>query len=160
MIRKHKTYSRPKRPFEKERILAEAVTKEEFGLKNKKEIWKAEARVKELRNKAKNLISDPEADQKAFFERLNKMGLKVNSIGEVLSLDKKDYLNRRIQTILVQKKLAPTIKAARQLIAHKKVIVGDKIVDSPSYIVNVNVEDKIKIKEKKVKPKKIEEVKE
>ena len=34
MKRKHKIYSRPKRPFDKVRIDEEAKIKEEFGLKN------------------------------------------------------------------------------------------------------------------------------
>ena len=42
MKRKHKLYSRPKRPFDKQRIDEEAKIKEEFGLKNKKEIWLSE----------------------------------------------------------------------------------------------------------------------
>ena len=37
MKRKHKTYSRPKRPFDKLRIEEEAKIKKEFGLKNKSE---------------------------------------------------------------------------------------------------------------------------
>ena len=45
MKRKHKTYSKPKRPFDKARIDEEAEIKKEFGLKNKKEIWKADAKI-------------------------------------------------------------------------------------------------------------------
>ena len=41
MKRKHKTYSKPKRPFDKMRIEEEAGIMKEFGLKNKREIWKA-----------------------------------------------------------------------------------------------------------------------
>ena len=43
MKRKHKIYSKPKRPFDKARIEEEGGIVEEFGLKNKREIWKAEA---------------------------------------------------------------------------------------------------------------------
>ena len=57
MKRKHKQYSKPKRPFDKVRIDEEAKIKEEFGLKNKKEIWRAEARIKSIREKAKGLIA-------------------------------------------------------------------------------------------------------
>jgi len=57
MKRKHKKYSKPKRPFDKERIDEESGIKKEFGLKNKKEIWRAEARIKSIREKAKKLIS-------------------------------------------------------------------------------------------------------
>jgi small subunit ribosomal protein S4 len=151
MKRKHKTYSRPKRPFEKERILEENEIRNEFGLKNKREIWKAEARIKELRNKAKSLISGSEKDQKLFFDKIRKMGLKAESIGDVLALDKRDYLKRRLQTVLVDKKFATTPKAARQLITHRKVSVDGKLVDSPSYIVEVDLENKIKVKDKKIK---------
>lgn len=154
MKRQHKTYSKPKRPFEKARIEEEAEIKKEFGLKNKKEIWKADARVKEIREKAKNLISSDEKDKNAFFERIKKIGFNVSSISDVLSLDKKDYLGRRLQTILVKKKIARTPKGARQLITHKKVIVGEKLVSSPSYIVPISLENKISLKPSKEKNKK------
>ena len=150
MKRKHKTYSRPKRPFDKVRIDEEAKIKKKFGLKNKKEIWMAEAKIKTIREKAKKLISASPEEQLALFNRLKKIGLQVNSIADILSLDKKDYLKRRLQTILVNKKLATTSRSARQLITHKKVLVGGNIVNSPSYIVPVELENKISLKTKKV----------
>ena len=57
MKRKHKTYSKPKRPFDKIRIDEEAEITKEFGLKNKKEIWMADAKISSIREKAKKLIS-------------------------------------------------------------------------------------------------------
>ena len=146
MKRKHKRYSKPKRPFDKERIEEEAIIKKEFGLKNKKEIWKAEARIKSIREKAKKLISAGSEEQKALFDRLKKIGLNINSIADVLSLDKKDYLNRRLQTLVLKKRLAKTQRNARQLITHRKILVGEKVVDSPSYIVPIEVENKILLK--------------
>ena len=146
MKRKHTSYSRPKRPFDKERIDEEAGIKKEFGLKNKKEIWKAEAKVKSMREKAKKLISAKPEEQKALFVRLKKIGLDVNSIADVLSLDKKDYLNRRLQTVAVKKKIAKTQKNARQLITHRKILVGEKVVSSPSFIVPIDLEEKVSLK--------------
>ncbi len=146
MKRKHTRYSRPKRPFDKERIDEEAGIKKEFGLKNKKEIWRAEAKIKSMREKAKKLISADSEEQKALFTRLKKIGLDVNSIADVLSLDKKDYLNRRLQTIVVKKKIAKTQKSARQLITHKKILVGEKVVSSPSYIVPIDLEKRVILK--------------
>ena len=163
MKRKHKIYSRPKRPFDKERIDEEAGIKKEFGLKNKKEIWKAEAKIKSFREKAKKLISADESKQKLLFTSLKKIGLNVNSIADVLALEKKDYLERRLQTVVFRKKLAPTPKTARQLVTHKKVLVNEKIVNIPSYVVPVELEKKIKLKNKKIKKnpeKKIEKVEE
>ncbi len=151
MKRKHKKYSKPKRPFDKERIDEEAQITKEFGLKNKKEIWKAESEIKAIREKAKKLISASPKEQKALFERLKKIGLNVNSIADILSLDKKDYLRRRFQTILVKKKLAPSPKSARQLIVHKKALINKNVVNSPSYIVPLELEDKISLKIKKSK---------
>ena len=151
MKRKHKTYSKPKRPFNKERIEEEAQIKKEFGLKNKKEIWKADAKIKLIRVKAKKLISAKLEEQQALFDRLKKIGLNVNTIADVLSLDKKDYLNRRLQTIVVKKKLATTSKSARQLITHRKVLVDGKVLNSPSYIVPIGLENKISLKTKKKK---------
>ncbi|VVB83519.1 30S ribosomal protein S4 [uncultured archaeon] len=154
MKRKHKTYSRPKRPFDKARIDEEAKIKEEFGLKNKREIWKADAKIKLIREKAKKLISASEDEKNAFFERLKKIGLNVNTIGDVLSLDKKDYLRRRLQTVLVQKGMATTQKSARQLITHKKVLISGNSINAPSFIVPVELENKISIKANKIKTKK------
>ncbi len=152
MKRKHKKYSKPKRPFDKERIDEEAKIKEEFGLKNKKEIRRAESEIKGIREKAKKLISASHEEQKALFERLKKIGLNVNSIADVLSLDKKDYLKRRFQTILVKKRLALSPKSARQLIVHKKVLINNNVVNSPSYIVPLDFEDKISLKANKTTP--------
>lgn len=157
MKRKHKLYSRPKRPYDKARIDEEGEIKKEFGLKNKKEIWKAEAKIKEMREKAKRLISADESERKILFNQLNKIGLKVNSIADILGLDKKDYLKRRLQTIVKEKKLTSTIKLARQMIIHKKVLVDGETINKPSYIVPVDLENKITIKPKKSKIKKVEE---
>jgi len=153
MKRKHKQYSKPKRPFDKQRIDQEAKVKKDFGLKNKKEIWRAESQIKSIREKAKNLIPASGEKQNALFERLKKIGLKTNSISDVLSLEKEDYLGRRLQTIVYRKKLSSTIKGARQLIVHKKIKVGNKVVDSPSYIVPLELEEKIIVKPQKIKQK-------
>jgi small subunit ribosomal protein S4 len=148
MKRKHKNYSRPKRPFDKARIDEEVVIKKEYGLKNKKEIWKADAKVRVIRQKAKRLIKASQEEQQKLFDQLKKIGLKVESIADVLGLDKTDYLNRRLQTIITVKGITSTVKTARQMIVHKKILVNGAVVDVPSYIVPVELENKISIKEK------------
>ena len=154
MKRKHKIYSRPKRPFDKVRIEEEAKIRKEFGLKNKKEIWRADAKIRSIREKAKKLISGSQEEKNAFFQRLKKIGFKVNSITDVLSLDKRNYLRRRLQTVLVEKRMARTMKSARQLITHKKVLIGGNAVSIPSYIVTIELENKISLKPSKIKVKK------
>src|SRR4030042_269491 len=87
MKRKHKTYSKPKRPFDKIRIQEEAKIKEEFGLKNKREIWKTEAKIKSIRERAKRLISADEKEKEAFFDRLGKIGIIVNSPSYIVPVE-------------------------------------------------------------------------
>ena len=154
MKRKHKTYSRPKRPFEKARIEEEVGIKKEFGLKNKREIWKADSKIKIIREKAKRLISAKPEEQKNLLEKLKKIGFNVNSISKVLLLNKKDFLQRRLQTVVLKKIIATTAKSARQLITHRKILVDGRVVNAPSYVVPVELENKITIKPrvKKTKP--------
>ena len=139
--RKHKRYSRPKKPFEKQRIEEENEIIKEYGLKNKREIWKAEAAISRLRRIAKKLITSSQKEQEELFNKLNKIGLKVSSIPEVLALEKRDWIKRRLQSILLGKKLAKTPPHARQLIVHKRVKIKGRIVNQPSYIVRVDEED-------------------
>ncbi|MCR4327282.1 MAG: 30S ribosomal protein S4 [Nanoarchaeota archaeon] len=148
MKRKHKQYSRPKRPFDKARIDEEAVIKKKYGLKNKKEIWKADAKVRVMRQKAKKLIKATPEEQKILFLRLQKLGLKVSSISDVLGLDKTNYLDRRLQTVVFKKGISPTVRTARQMISHKKILVSGSVIDSPSYIVPIEIENKIELKKK------------
>ncbi|MDO8468077.1 MAG: 30S ribosomal protein S4 [Nanoarchaeota archaeon] len=146
MKRKHKNYSRPKRPFDKQRIEEENKIRKEFGLKNKREIWKAEAKIGNIRSQAKRLIKADVEEQEALAKRLQKIGFNVKNLADILSLEKKDLFERRLQTIVVKKKLANTPKHARQLIVHKKILVGGKAINIPSYIVPVELENKIIIK--------------
>ena len=158
MKRKHKLYSKPKKLHDKALIEEEAKIIERFGLKNKREIWKSQAKVDLIRKKAKNLITAPEEDKEAFFKRLRKIGFNVNNIAEVLSLTKEDYMKRRLQTIVAEKRLASTIKSARQLITHKKIIVDEGIINSPSYVVPIELENKISLKNKRKENKPVLEV--
>jgi small subunit ribosomal protein S4 len=164
MIRKHKKYSRPRKPFDKPRIEEENVLREKYGLKSKREIWKADAAIGRIRNRAKLLITKSEKEKEAFIEKLKKQGFKVESIADALGLNKEDSLKRRLQTILVFKKLATTPKQARQLIAHKHVSIANQIVSVPSYQVSLEEEPHVKLnivlKLKPEKKSKIEEIKE
>ena len=159
--RKRKQYSRPRRLFDKTRIEEENVLKEQYGLKNKREIWKADSAIARIRNLAKRLITKSDEEKRIFIERLQKIGFKVDKIADALTLDKEDWLKRRLQTIVFMKKFATTPKQARQFVAHKHVHVGGRIVNIPSYQVSLEEEPSVrlnlvlKIENKKVKLKKL-----
>jgi len=151
--RKRKLFRRPKKLFDRGRMDEENVLVKRYGLKNKREIWKAKTAVSKFRRRAKDLIGKDIAEQQAFFDKINKININVNSISDVLALTEENLFERRLQTVLFKKKLANTVKAARQLIVHKNVLVDGQIVNIPSFIVNKNMEDKISIKIKPIKEK-------
>ena len=74
--------------------------------------------------------------------------MKVNSIADILALRVQDLLDRRLSTIVYNKGLANTPDHARQLIVHKKVIVKNRLINAPSYLVSALEENEIKIKKK------------
>jgi small subunit ribosomal protein S4 len=155
MIRKHKLFRRPKQIFDTVRIKEEDAIVAKYGLKNKREIWKAKAKLDKIREKAKKLIDASIEDQEKFLGNLVKEGFKVKDSLDILALTEEDILSRRLQTIVFKLGLAHTPKEARQLITHKKVSVNGKVVNIPSYPVKVNEENKISLiklrKEKKIK---------
>jgi len=151
--RKRKLFSRPKKLFDRTRMDEENVLVKRYGLKNKREIWKAKTAVSKLRRRAKTLIGKEQEEQQVFFDKLIKMGLVVRDVSDVLALTEENLFERRLQTVLFKKKMANTVKAARQLIVHKNVLVDGNVVNVPSFIVTSDLEGKITLKEKKVKVK-------
>lgn len=157
--KKRKLFSRPKKLFDRKRIDEEDLIVKRYGLKNKKEIWKAKSSVSVLRRRAKELIGKDIEEQNKFFAKLQKMGLKTTTISDALALTEEDLLQRRLQSVLFKKGLARSPKQARQLIVHKNIMVDSAIVNIPSFRVTKDLEDKISIKKKKEKIKKVEEEK-
>ena len=155
--RRRKMFSRPKKLFDRERMDEENVLIKRYGLKNKREIWKAKTAVSKLRRRAKALIGKDMEEQQSFFDKLNKMGMAVTDVSDVLALTEENIFERRLQTMLVKKKMATTPKGARQLIVHKNVLVDGKAVNVPSFVVTKDLEDKLALKERKVKAKKAKE---
>jgi len=151
MKRKQKKFSWPRKLFDKIRITEENKLVEKYGLKNKKEIWKTEAKIKVFRTRAKSLLSSEEAEQKKFFNKLNLLGLKIETITGVLALNVEDLLKRRLSSMLVTNKVCNTAKEARQMVVHRNILVDGRVINIPSYLVNVDEEKKLKKKLKKGK---------
>ena len=151
MLRKKNKYARPRKPFESARIAEENNLLKQYGLKNKKEVWKTVAKVNYYRGRAKALARSPIEEQEVLFNKLKALGIKADNISDVLGLKVEDFLNRRLTTIVANKKLASTVKAARQMTVHKKITIDGKVVNSPSYLVEVSEEKHIGIKQRKTK---------
>ncbi len=149
-IRKHrKTYKRPKKRWDLARLQEERRLMKLYGLKRKKELWKAKEILRKFRRTARFLIGKVgekyEKIKKDLMDKLYRLGLieKNAQLDDVLDLTVEDILKRRLQTIVYEKRLASTIKQARQLIAHGHIAIGDQKITSPSYLVKRDEEDKV-----------------
>jgi len=152
MIKKPNRYSRPRKPYEASRIKDENILVEKYGLKNKREIWKTIAKVTYFRKRAMSLAKSSTEEQEVLFNKLRGLGLKVNTIADVLALTTEALLQRRLPTVVHKKGFSTTVRDARQMVVHKRVLIDGKVVNVPSYLVYVSEEDKISIR--KSNPKK------
>lgn len=78
----HKTYTTPRRPFEKERLDQELKLIGEYGLRNKREVWRVKYALAKIRKSARELLTLEEKDPKRLFEGLFLSSVFVN-IGEL-----------------------------------------------------------------------------
>lgn len=144
-----KKYETPSHPWKEDRIKEENELITKYGLKNKKEVWKAKTRLRQYRQQARGLLakvvtgdlqSKKEADQ--LILHLNRMNiLPANStLDDILALDIEAILSRRLETLTYLKGLANTPDQARQLISHGHVSVNNKKVTIPGYMVTKDEE--------------------
>ena len=118
-----KKYETPKKLWSTQRIKEEKALRQEYGLKNAREFWRAATIIKKARRNARKLLARFEEKSKKAEDLLNKLkryGLlpKTATLSDVLNLTTKDLLERRLQTIVYKKGLANSLKQARQLIVH------------------------------------------
>jgi small subunit ribosomal protein S4 len=144
--KQRKKFETPKRPFDRARLERESKVANEFGLRRKREVWRAESILRELRQRARGLQAKrDEKQEKELFEKLNKMGIRVSKLDDVLTIRLEDILSRRLQTVVHKKGLANTQYHARQLIVHGHISVNDQKILWPSYIVRSGEDDHISL---------------
>ncbi len=147
--RQKKQYATPLTPWDKERIDREEILVNNYGLRSKKELWKTETTLRKFRREARKLMAavgeqaEKESDQ--LMNRLGRLGLvdEDSSIVDILRLDIKDVLSRRLQSIVYDKGLARTMNEARQMIVHGHIIVNDERVTEPGDLVSVEEEENL-----------------
>lgn len=142
-------FDTPSHPWQRDRIEVEKALLHEYGLKNKREIWKAETLLRSMKNQAKSLASksDEQAmkERKQLLDKLVSMSLLQHgdSMDKILSLSLKQVMDRRLQAFLVRKGLARTMKQARQFITHGHVTIDGKKITFPNHFVTLKDESAI-----------------
>jgi len=142
-----KTYKVPRRPFEAARLDLEMKHAGEYGLRNKREIWRISLILSKIRRAARELLKLEPKDPKRLFEgnalirRLVRIGVLDETrmrLDYVLALKIENFLDRRLQTQVFKLGLAKSIHHARVLIRQRHIRVGKQIVNVPSFVVRLD----------------------
>jgi small subunit ribosomal protein S4 len=147
-----KSYHRPRRIWTTDQLNAELYILGSFGLRNKRELWKAQTEVARFRNQARALLAlatEARTEKESrLLKYLNRLGL-VNesaSLDDVLNLKIEDLLERRLQTIVMKKAGTKSPHEARQVVVHGHVSIGDRIINLPGYLVKKEEEQLIRLR--------------
>ena len=140
-----RSYDTPSHPWQGERIKAEVVLVNQYGLKNKTEVWKAQTILRNFRGQSRELqarLRGGEAQAKieseALIAKCGRMGLlpmEGATLNDILTLNEESILARRLQTIVFEKGMASTVGQARQMIVHGHIFMNGHRVTVPGYIV-------------------------
>lgn len=138
-----KTSRTPRRPYEKERLDSELTIIGEFGLKNKRELWRVQLTLAKIRSTARRLLTLEREDPRRIFEgsallrrltRLGVLGPDQQHLENCLTIKVQSFLKRRLQT-LVKDIGVESVHRARVLIYQRHIRVGHQVVTSPSFLV-------------------------
>jgi len=149
--RQRKKYETPRNPWSPDALSEELRLIGEYGLRNKKELWRAAAELRKYRKLARSLFTASgearAAEEARLLQHLNRLGLlhEGPTLDDVLRLSVRDFLERRLQTAVHRLGLAKTQHQARQFIVHGHVLVGDRKVRSPSYHLKKDEDEKIRL---------------
>ena len=137
-----KHYDTPSHPWQKVRIEAESGLIHQYGLKNKREIWRANTKVREMRRQARKLTANSGDDQaqkekNLLLAKLNRLGMLEQNSGleDVLTMTPESVLDRRLQTQVYLQGLSSTVKQARQLIVHGHISIDGAVARVPGILV-------------------------
>lgn len=148
-----KTFHRPRRIWTTDQLNSELYTLGAYGLRNKRELWKAESEIARIRNQARALLAVPTELRRdkeiKLLNFLNRIGLVKESatLDDVLNLKIEDILERRLQTIVMRKLGSKSPIQARQVVSHCHVTIGGRTVNLPGYIVRTDEESNISVRQ-------------
>jgi len=146
-----RVWKKPKRPLNFDLKMEELKILGTFGLKTKRELWKARTELSRVRNQARSLLAlrqdVRDREEPILLKSLSRVGYVEPdaTLDDVLNLELSDLFSRRLQTVVQKKFFFKTPYQARQAVSHGHILIGDRIVNIPSYIVSVDEESKVKL---------------
>jgi small subunit ribosomal protein S4 len=144
-----KLFRRPRMIWTTDQLNAELYVMGSYGLRNKRELWKAQTEVARIRNQARALLavsSEARSEkEKRLLNFLNRLGLVKEgaTLDDILNLKVEDLLERRLQTIIMKKSGTKSPYQARQIVSHGHVSIGNRKVNIPGYLVRTDEEPQI-----------------
>ncbi len=153
-------FSRPKtqtptHPWKAERIEEEHALKEQYGLKRiggMKEIWRERSALRRHRQLAMKLIGRVDTseghfkrEKEEFLGSMQRKGLisEDADLDDVLQISVESMLDRRLQSQVYYKGFAPSMRAARNMIVHGHIVLGNQRMNVPGYHVLRDQESEI-----------------
>jgi len=147
--KQRKKYETPKFPWRIDVLEDELKLLGQYGLRNKRELWRHKTMLSRFREIARSLLGvsseERKRQEKQLVGRLTRLGIlpKKAALDDVLDLALENVLERRLQTLVFRNGLAKSMHQARQLITHGHVAIKGKRVSSPSYLVMKDEEAKV-----------------
>jgi len=146
-----KSYTRPRSIWTSDQISSELYVVGSYGLRNKKELWKAQTEIARIRNQARALLSistDVRHEKETkLLNYLSRLGIVADSstLDDILNLKIEDILERRLQTLVMKRSNLKSPYQARQIVVHGHVSVGNRKINLPGYLVKKDEEAQILI---------------
>jgi small subunit ribosomal protein S4 len=145
-----KSFETPRHPWQEARMASEVQLVKAYGLRNKREVWKAASMLRMYRTEARKLLASAANSQERELEghektqseeilsKLIRYGMikPDSNVDDILSLKTENILERRLQTQVLRLGLARTVVQARQFITHGHIAVNGRKATVPGMLIS------------------------
>ncbi len=144
-----KAFATPRHPWRKDQLEEELHLVGDYGLRNKRELRRHETDLSQIRGIARTLLGEEEEQrgplERQYLTSLARQGILPESatVDNILDLNVKDLMERRLQTLVYRSGLAKSIYQARQFVIHGHISIAGDVVTIPSYVVRRDQESRI-----------------
>ena len=144
-----KSFETPRHPWRKDQLEEELHLVGDYGLRNKRELRRHETDLSQIRGIARTLLGSEEEKraqlEHQYLTSLARRGILPDqaTVDNILDLNVKDLMERRLQTIVYRTGLAKSIHQAREFVVHGHISIAGDVVSVPSYIVHRDQESRI-----------------